>query len=287
MTERKLGRGLDALLGDIKPIDGEAVLRLPLDQISAGRHQPRTDFDDARLAELAASIKESGVLQPLIVRPAALGYEVVAGERRLRAARVAGLAEVPAIVRRYSDDEVLVLSLVENVQRQDLNAVDKALAYRKLVNHLGATHEDVARRLGLERSSVSNMIRLLDLPKEVQELLRAGALTMGHARALLALPDEIAQLRLAERIVKEDLSVRAVESIVQGARPVVPPRKSMPRKSAQVAALEAELRATLGTKVSIQDRRGRGRIVVEYFSPEEFERLLGLLRGRDRGFSIP
>jgi ParB family chromosome partitioning protein len=287
MSERKLGRGLDALLGDAKPSEGETVVRLSLDQISAGRHQPRSEFDDAKLAELAASIKESGVLQPIIVRPAALGYEVVAGERRLRAARVAGLTEVPAIVRRYSDDEVLVLSLIENIQRQDLNAVDKALAYRKLANHLGATHEEVARRLGLDRSSVSNMIRLLDLPKEVQDLLRGGAITMGHARALLALRDEVAQLRLAERIVKEDLSVRVVESIVQGARPLLPPRRTMPRKSAQVAALEAELRAALGTKVSIQDRRGRGRIVVEYFSPEEFERLLGLLRGGDRGFSIP
>jgi len=287
MTERKLGRGLESLLGEIKAAEGEQVMRVALDQISAGRHQPRSTFDEARLAELAASIKSSGVLQPIIVRPLALGYEVVAGERRLRAARAAGLTEIPVIVRRYSDDEVLVLSLVENVQRQDLNPVDKAQAYRKLVAHLGATHDEVARRLGLERSSVTNMIRLLDLPEEVQELVRGGALSMGHARALLGAPDEGEQLRLAERIVKEELSVRAVESILQGVRPAGVRRRSMPRKTPQVASLESELRALLGTKVSIQDRRGKGRILIEYYSNEEFDRLLSLFRGPDRGFSVP
>jgi len=285
MSERKLGRGLDSLLGEARDHEGEEIVRLPLEQVHRGPHQPRQEFDEASLAELAASIKSNGVLQPIIVRPSGLGYEIVAGERRARAARLAGLADIPAIVRRYTDDDTLVLSLVENIQRADLNAIDKALAYRRLVAHLGATQEEVARRLGLDPSSVSNMIRLLELPAEVQDLVRAGALSMGHARALLGLADEIDQLQMAERVVKEDLSVRAVEAAVREGR-TTPRRRVTPRKPPQVMALESELREILGTKVQIQDRRGKGRILIEYYSPEEFERLLEALRG-ERGFSRP
>ena len=286
MAERKLGRGLETLMGDVQAIAGEEVARLPLGQVHAGPHQPRQVFDEARLGELASSIRETGVLQPIIVREgAAGGYEIVAGERRARAARMAGLGEIPALVRYYSDDEVLILSLVENVQRDDLNPIDKALAYRRLVSHLGATQEEVAKRLGIDRSSVANMIRLLDLPDELQGLVRAGALTMGHAKALLALPDDVDRLKMAERIVKEELSVRAVESLARR-RQVTPVRRSNPRKTPQVVALESELRALLGTKVSIKDRRGKGRILIEYYSPGEFDRILGLLRGRDSGFAI-
>jgi ParB family chromosome partitioning protein len=285
MSERKLGRGLDALLGDAKPNEGEEILSVPLDQVRAGPHQPRQDFDEAALAELAASIRANGVLQPIIVRPGALGYEIVAGERRTRAARLAGLSTVPAIVRRYSDEDALVLSLVENIQRADLNAIDRALAYRRLVSHLKVTQDEVARRLGLDPSSVSNLIRLLDLPPEVHDLVRGGALTMGHARALLALADDIDRLHLAERVVREDLSVRAVEALVRDGL-AAPKRRTTPRKPPQVMALESELRTILGTKVQIQDRRGKGRILIEYYSPEEFERLLDQLRG-ERGFARP
>jgi ParB family chromosome partitioning protein len=286
MSERKLGRGLDSLLGEARPGEGEEILSLPLDQVRAGPHQPRHDFDEATLAELAASIRANGVLQPIIVRPGAVGYEIVAGERRARAARLAGLAAVPAIVRRYSDEDTLVLSLVENIQRADLNAIDRALAYRRLVAHLGVTQEEVARRLGLDPSSVSNMIRLLELPEEVQDLVRGGALSMGHARSLLGLRDEVDRLQLAERIVREDLSVRAAEEIVREGR-TAPKRRTNPRKPPQVMALESELRALLGTKVQIADRRGKGRIVIDYYSPAEFERLLGVLRGGEPGFGRP
>jgi ParB family chromosome partitioning protein len=288
MTERKLGRGLDSLLGEARPSDDEEVRRIPLAELRSSPFQPRQEFDEARLSELAASIRQSGVLQPIIVRPSAIGYEIVAGERRVRAARDAGLAEIPALVRQYGDHEVVLLSLVENVQRSDLNPIDKARAYQRLVAHLGATQDDVARRLGLDRSSVANMIRLLDLPEEIQDLVRAGALGMGHARALLGLNEDLDRLQMAERIVREDLSVRAVEALVRdgGARQR-PRRRSQPRKTPQVAALEAELRSLLGTKVRIQDRRGRGRIQIEYYSPAEFERILERLRGETRGFSIP
>ena len=286
MAERKLGRGLDSLLGDVRATEGEEVVQLPLDQLRSGQFQPRNDFDGSRLAELAASIKSTGVLQPIIVRPAAVGYEIVAGERRARAAKQAGLARIPALVRHYEDHEALVLSLVENVQRQDLNAIDKAVAYRRLVAHLGATQDEVAQRIGLDRSSVANMIRLLELPEEIQDLVRGGALGMGHARALLSLPDDIARLKMAERVVREELSVRAVENLVRERAPAAPKRRTNPRKTPQVAALENELRGLLGTKVAIKDRRGKGRIQIEYYSPAEFDRILGLLRG-ERGYSKP
>lgn len=285
MSERKLGRGLDALLGEARPNEGEEILSLPLDQIQRSPHQPRQDFDETALLELAASIRANGVLQPIIVRPGGAGYEIVAGERRARAAKLAGLAAIPAIVRRYSDEDTLVLSLVENIQRADLNAIDRASAYRRLVSHLKVTQEEVARRLGLDPSSISNMIRLLDLPLEVQDLVRGGALTMGHARAILGLGDDIDRIRLAERVIREDLSVRAVEEAVrEGA--VAPKRRVTPRKPPQVMALESELRGLLGTKVRIEDRRGKGRILIEYYSPEEFERILEALRG-ERGFARP
>ena len=286
MAERKLGRGLDSLFGDAKPVEGEEVVAVALRDVHAGSHQPRRDFDEAQLAELGDSIRENGVLQPIIVRPGASGYEIVAGERRARAAKLAGLDEVPAIVRRYSDDEVLVLALVENVQRADLNAIDKAVAYRRLVSHLGVTQEQVAKRLGLQPATVSNMIRLLDLPDEVQDLVRNGAVSMGHGRALLALADDVDRLKMAERIVREELSVRAVESLVRegGGAAARPKRRTNPRKTPQVMSLESELRALLGTKVQIRDRRGKGRILIEYYSPDEFERILSLLRGLEPGF---
>jgi ParB family chromosome partitioning protein len=290
MTERKLGRGLDSLLGEVGDLPrhaGEEVVAIPLERVAAGPHQPRQDFDEARLRELAASIRENGVLQPIVVRPSAAGYEIVAGERRARAARLAGLASVPALVRHYTDDQVLVLSLVENVQRDDLNPIDKALAYRRLTAHLGLTQAEVARRLGLDASSVSNMIRLLDLPQELQELVRKGALSMGHARALLAFGDAGLQLGVAERVVREDLSVRAVEELARDGGHGRPKRRVQPRKTPQVLALENELRALLGTKVQIQDRRGRGRILIEYYSPQDFERILEKLRAEERGFALP
>lgn len=286
MKERKLGRGLDSLLGAPRAREGEEVVSIPLAEILRGAYQPRSEFDEARLNELASSIRQSGVLQPILVRPGPAGYEVVAGERRARAARLAGLSEIPALVRAYSDEEAQVLSLVENVQRHDLNPIDKALAYRRLLERLSTTQEEVAKRLGLERSSVANMMRLLDLPREIRELVRKEAISMGHARALLSLRDEVDRLAMAERIVKEELSVRAVENLVREGRPARPQRRKQPRKTPQVHALETEIRGLLGTKVSIQDRNGKGRIVVEYYSPDEFERILGLLRGKERGFSV-
>ncbi|MHC4449088.1 MAG: ParB/RepB/Spo0J family partition protein [Planctomycetota bacterium] len=289
MAERKLGRGLDSILGGTRVEPAEEVRPLALSEVRAGPHQPRQEFDEVRLQELANSIGESGVLQPIIVRPAGVGYEIVAGERRARAARMAGLAEIPAVIRGYTDEQVLVLSLVENVQRADLNPIDKARAYRRLTGHLGVTQEEVARRIGLDRSSVANLIRLLDLPEEIQDLVKGGALGMGHARAIVALKNDAAQVSLAERVVRDDLSVRAVEELVRRDRDpaAAPTRRAQPRKTTQVRALEDELRALLGTKVSIRDHRGRGKITIEYYSPEDFEGVLGRLRRTRAGFGRP
>lgn len=289
MAERKLGRGLDSILGGTRLEPAEEVRPLALSEVRAGPHQPRQEFDEVRLQELANSIGESGVLQPIIVRPAGLGYEIVAGERRARAARMAGLAEIPAVIRAYTDEQVLVLSLVENVQRADLNPIDKARAYQRLTGHLGVTQEEVARRIGLDRSSVANLIRLLDLPEEIQDLVKGGALGMGHARAIVALKSDAAQVSLAERVVRDDLSVRAVEELVRRDRDpaAAPTRRTQPRKTTQVRALEDELRALLGTKVSIRDHRGRGKITIEYYSPEDFEGVLERLRRTRSGFGRP
>ena len=215
MAERKLGRGLDALLGVGAATDAEQLVELGIEELRSGPHQPREEFNEARLKELASSIRESGLLQPVLVRPAAGGYEIVAGERRVRAARIAGRTTVPAIVRDYSDEQMMVLSLVENVQRDDLNAIEKARAYKRLQQILGGTQEDVAGRVGIDPSSVSNMIRLLDLSQPLQELVRKSALSMGHARALLGLESDDARLALARRIIKEGLSVRAAEPAVE------------------------------------------------------------------------
>ena len=285
MAERKLGRGLEALLGQAATADDEQVIPLPLDQVGGGPFQPRQEFEARELDELAASIRANGILQPIIVRAGgAAGYEVVAGERRVRAARLAGLTDIPAIVRRYSDDEVLVLSLVENIQRTDLNAIDKAQAFRRLSTHLGATHQDIAERLGIDRTSVTHLLRLLELPSDIQDLVRGGRLSTGHAKALVTLESPRAQLELAARIVREELSVRASEALAQSGGK--PRRRSNPRKTAQVMALETELRRLLGTKVQIQDRRGKGRIVIDYYSPAEFERLLDLFRSLEQGFGL-
>ncbi len=287
MAKRKLGRGLDALLGVGAATDAEQLVELGIEELRSGPHQPREEFNEARLKELASSIRESGLLQPVLVRPAAGGYEIVAGERRVRAARMAGKTTVPAIVRDYSDEQTVVLSLVENVQRDDLNAIEKARAYKRLQQILGGTQEDVAGRVGIDPSSVSNMIRLLDLSQPLQELVLKSALSMGHARALLGLESDDARLALARRIIKEGLSVRAAEELVRSGDGSRPQRRKQPRKTAEVAALEGELRRALGTKVKIEDRRGKGRIVIEYYSPAEFERLSGLLKGSaETGFSI-
>jgi ParB family transcriptional regulator, chromosome partitioning protein len=274
--KRALGRGLGALLPPADSEEGVRLRELPVESLVPNPQQPRRSFDGQALEELAASIRSSGVLQPLVVRPRGSQYEILVGERRWRAAQQAGLARVPAIVREASDAEALELGLVENLLREDLNPVEAAQAYQRLLAEFGWAQEELARRLGKDRSSIANALRLLRLPELIQEDLRTGRLTMGHARALLGLPSAAAQLHLRERILAQDWSVRATEARVQARRPG---RARSRRRPPEVEAVEEELRLALGTRVRIIGNLVRGRIELPYTSAADLERIHGQLTG--------
>lgn len=276
-----LGRGLDALLGtdDEAGGGGETLASLPVDQLQPGRFQPRARIGQEGLAELAESIKAQGVMQPILARPIGAGrYEIVAGERRWRAARMAGLTAVPALVRDVPDRHALAIALIENLQREDLNPLDEATGIKRLTEEFGMTHAEAAEAMGRSRAAVTNALRLLELAPPVQELLREGKLDMGHARALLALP-ALRQIDLAREAVARQLSVRQVEKRVAAltARPGARPRA---RNDRDVARLEDELSGQLGTTVSIRTgaKPGSGRLVIHYSSLEQLEVLLNRLR---------
>ena len=279
MNKRGLGRGLGALLSST-PAEADTLLEIAVEDIEPNPHQPRKLFSTAALDELAASIKASGVIQPVIVRRQGTGYQLVAGERRWRAARQAGLPRVPAIVREVTDAESLELALVENLLREDLNPMEEAEAYDKLLARFGWTQEELAQRVGKERSSIANVLRLLRLPPPIQDDLRSGRLTMGHARALLALATPGEQLELRDEILAHEWSVRATEDTVRTATAGRPPRPKQRRRSAEMAALEEALQRALMTRVRIVGSERQGRIEVNYANAEELERLAGLLGAR-------
>jgi len=280
---RALGRGLDALLGERTPAaspaaaGNRALLICAVDEIRPSPGQPRIRIDEPHLEELAASIRQQGIIEPLLVRrdPSGAGFILIAGERRWRAAQRAGLRELPVVVREATPREAFELALVENLQRQDLDPVEEALAYRQLVDEHGLTQERVAERVGKERSTVANAIRLLGLPDGVRRLLESGQLTAGHAKALLALRSPERMLGIAEEVVRRGLSVRATEALVR-ADGRVPPRAAAP--SVAVRDLEARLRARFATRVRLRTREGgRGRIEIVYHSLDELDRLLELM----------
>lgn len=277
MMKRALGRGLGALLPPSETDEGGRLRELPVESLVPNPQQPRREFDPQALAELAASIRSSGVLQPLVVRPRGAQYEILVGERRWRAAQQAGLARVPAIVREATDGEALELALVENLLREDLNPIEEAQAYQRLLGEFGWTQEELARRLGRDRSSVANTLRLLRLPEPIRDDLRAGRLTMGHARALLGLPTAAAQLRLREQILAQDWSVRATEAGVQARRRG---RQRPRRRPPDVEAMEEALRLALGGRVRLVGTLARGRIELPYASAEELHRLYAALTAR-------
>ncbi len=293
MQRKVLGRGLSALIQERpvtesagrQPSSGSEYAQIVVDQIVANRLQPRTYFDEEKLKELSASIKASGVIQPVLVRRTASGYELIAGERRLRAAKMAGLSTIPAVVRdELTDTEALGLSLLENVQRDDLNPIEEATAYQRLIEQCQLTQEQVGEAVGKDRSSVANCLRLLRLPDPVRAFLTDGRLSLGHARPLLVLEDPQVQSMLADRIVSEGLSVRQVEQLVkESARGRgVARRASAPRtrggSEPHVASLETELQQRLATRVHIRHGRKRGTIEIEYYSLEDLDRLVGILR---------
>lgn len=278
MVERRLGRGLDFLLSGAADVAGDEVLQVEVGKLRANPFQPRREFRPEELEELAASIREHGVLQPIVVRAAGEGYEVVAGERRWRACVRLGMTTIPALVRTADDTQMLEWALVENIQRQDLNAIEEARAYQAYMQRLDLTQEQAAQRMGKSRSSVANLVRLLDLPADVQEFVSRGTITMGHARALLAVPDAEAQRSLARRVSDEKLSVRDVERLARawGETPVAP-ESPAPEQSAHIQDLERRLTDRLGTRVSLRDQDGSGRITIRYYSAADLDRILELL----------
>src|SRR5882724_118975 len=261
MTKRPLGRGLSALIStDSPPVGTDEIRDIEIDLIRPGHQQPRTSFDQAKLDELAQSIRTSGIIQPLLVRPQGGVYELVAGERRWRAAQLAGLSRVPAIIREIPDDRLLELALIENIQRQELNPIEEANAYKRLIESLNLTQDDVARRIGRDRSFITNYLRILKLPSEIQRLLENEKLSFGHARALLGLGDLILQRRYAQKIVKHNWSVRETERRIKHAP-------------------GAKLRRHLGTQVQIIPARAdsAGKIEIEYYSALDLDRLYSLI----------
>lgn len=279
--KKVLGRGLGALIGEASAERAtpaptrDKFFYCPVSEINPNPTQPRKFFEEAALTELSDSIKEKGVIEPLIVRRAPGGYELIAGERRWRASKMAGLAEVPVVVVEASDEESLELAIIENVQRRDLNAIEEADSYRSLMG-FGLSQDEVAKKVGKDRATVSNYIRLLKLPHEVREEIVKGSITMGHARALLSIEGHAQQSELCRQIITRGLSVREAEALASGEK------KGKARKPAAADAvkspIEDELRAIFGTKVALKDRKGKGSIEISYYSADERERLLELLR---------
>jgi len=299
--KRGLGRGLDALLGPkgavtpvtvaavSEPQPGEVLRKLPIDQLQPGKYQPRRDMDEGKLAELAESIKAQGIIQPILVRQIEGGrYEIIAGERRWRASRLAGLDEVPAVVRELEDRTVIAMALSEKIQREDLNPLEEAEALARLVSEFSLTHAEAAQAVGRSRASVSNLLRLIDLPIGVRVLLETRRLEMGHARALLTLAPELAT-KLAEEAAEQGWSVREVEHRAQqfAAGKVPGARKAKPAPSApqaDIASLETELSESLGAKVAISHGRGgKGKLVIHYTDLDTLDGVLERLRVRQNG----
>lgn len=303
MVDRKLGRGLDFFLSGSRSTTpapagagapaaaaagtpaGDQTLMLDVSQLTPNPYQPRAEIDPAELESLAASIKTSGILQPILARRVGERFQIVAGERRWRAATQAGLVKVPVWVKSITDEESAVFGLVENLQREDLNAIEKATAMRSLLEKLKCSQEDLGKRVGLDRSSVANLIRLLDLPEPVQAHVSRGTLTMGHARALLALPDAETRVKVAEDAIRRGLSVRQVEELVREvtAPPAGKPQAAGGEKNRKgrpvwLNELEETLVETLGTPVSIRYGKKRSQIVIECAGREQFERLYERLK---------
>ena len=280
MKPKGLGRGLDALLDVEGAVPArESVATVDVDRIQPGRYQPRTKMDAASLDELAASIKAQGLMQPILVRPAGADrYELIAGERRWRAARIAGLGEVPVVVRDVPDQAALAMSLIENIQREDLNPLEEAQGVQRLVSEFKLTHQEAADAIGRSRAATTNLLRLLNLPQSVQQLVFDGQLDMGHARALLALDGEL-QVATAKKVAAKGLSVRETEQLVND---LLHPKARMPRPKARsgrdIQRLEEEVSGKLGTTVEIKSgKRGSGRLVVHYMSHEHLDELLAKL----------
>jgi ParB family transcriptional regulator, chromosome partitioning protein len=283
MNRKALGRGLGALLGSDQTVStGPDALEIDLELIDPGSMQPRTRFDEIALERLVESIKEHGIVQPVLVRRRGDRYELVAGERRWRAAQRAGLAKIPAVIRDVPDSDLLEIALTENIQREDLNPIEEALAYKKLLENVGLTQEAVAARFGRDRSYITNYLRLLRLPEDIQRLVEEGKLSTGHARTVLGLPHPDQQRRLTREVIEKELSVRATESLVKrlladSSQPSSPPKSRF--DDPNVRAAETKLRRLLGTQVRITQtaENSSGKIEITYFNNRDLDRIYQLI----------
>ncbi len=289
MNRKALGKGINALIPDFEmgvpesPEEGIVLSReLLIDEISPNRFQPRNYFDDDKLEELVTSIRENGILQPVVVQKTETGYELVVGERRWRASKKAGLKKIPAVIREVTDAQALELAIIENIHRQDLNPIEEAEAYARLADEFALTQEMIANKVGKSRTAVANILRLLKLPRNIKEHLISGKLSMGHARALLGLDDAGQTQALCKEIFKEDLTVRQTENRVNRLKQPAPTKSTSPaaKKNIFIRDLEKELERKLGTKVDISPKKTGGKLVVTYYSDDDLERIQNLIGKR-------
>jgi len=298
--KRGLGRGLDALFADAAPVieeeapeqesaeeeksDSDRIVYIDIDEIKPNPNQPRRTFNEAKLNELADSIRQNGVIQPLVVQKRENGYELVAGERRWRASRLASLERVPCIIREFDEKQNLIITIIENMQREDLDPIEEAAGLQQMIHKFGFTQEQISESLGKSRAYIANSVRLLKLPEAIQNMMREGKISAAHGRTLAGITDPDKQLRLAERIEAEGLSVRAVENLAKEIREQPNTLKKAPKKEkpTEIRIVEQELREGLGTKVEILPKRKGGKIEIEYYSKDELNRLIDLLRAVGR-----
>ncbi|MDD6540255.1 MAG: ParB/RepB/Spo0J family partition protein [Lentihominibacter sp.] len=295
---RGLGKGLDALFGDmevsVEPSSKEeessavhdieaaetheGIKYIDINNIKPNANQPRKTFDEGKLEELADSIREHGLIQPLVVRKSTNGYEIVAGERRWRAARKIGIKEIPAIVRELSDEENMLLAIIENMQREDLDPIEEAEGISQMIETYGLSQEQVSKSLGKSRPYITNQLRLLKLPEEIRKMVSDGRLSSGHVRALITIDDEEKQIKLAVQAVEQGLSVRQVEALAKANKNVKKSKTAKKKKSADVKRVEEDLKVALGTKVNLNQNGKKGKIEIEFYSKDELERLIELLK---------
>ncbi|MDD5355277.1 MAG: ParB/RepB/Spo0J family partition protein [Candidatus Omnitrophica bacterium] len=295
MEKKALGKGLAALIGEKQaetyqkavPLfsDEDAakrkgdVLYLAIDKIKAGKFQPREDFDDQKLQELISSVKEKGVLQPILVRKSDSGFEIIAGERRFRAAKSLSLDKIPAIIKDVKDDDALIISLVENIQREGLNPIEEARAFQQLIDKFNFSQDNIAKALGKDKATISNILRLLKLPADIQRYIAKGQISLGHAKVILATDDSQKQRKLCQMVISNSLSVRELENLVNTSLPQRK-RKAGTAKTTDPYVLEFEriLQLALGTKVRIVAHKKRGKILIDYYSPQDLERIISLIK---------
>ncbi len=276
INRRGLGKGLGALIPENEEELENSISEIKLTDIEPNDKQPRKEFDDEALADLAESIKEHGVVQPIIVRKLGSGYQIIAGERRWRASRLAGKRTIPAIVKDCTNLEVMELALIENLQREDLNSIEEALAYKSLIEEYNMTQEEISKQIGKSRPAIANSMRLLQLPQQIKDMIAMGKISQGHARALLAIEGEKKQLEIAEKIIEQQLNVRQIEKLAKAEKKEKPEKKP-DGYQLEIEQLEERLKAALGTKVIIQHKKNKGKIEIEYYSNEELDRIIELM----------